>query len=107
MSRISTMKTDNTISTEDVKSGLKTTSLFGGVQVIGIIVSVIRNKFVALLIGPAGVGIVELYNSTIKLIKSFTDFSIQISAVREVTIAYKSGNIEKFNHVTTVFSKIV
>lgn len=101
------MKANKTVSSSNIKSSLKTTSLFGGVQIIGIVVSIIRNKFVALLIGPLGVGIVELYNSTIRLIKSLTDFSIQISAVRDVSIAYKSGDSTIFNHVTTLFSKIV
>jgi len=91
----------------DIKKSLKATSIFGGVQVFGILVSIVRNKLVALLIGPVGIGIVEMYNSTIGLIRSFTDFSLHTSAVREISIAYKSGNKEKFNHITTVFSKIV
>lgn len=91
----------------NLKTSLKATTLFGGVQIIGIIVSVIKNKLVALLIGPVGVGIVELYNSTIRLIKSFTDFSIEVSAVREVSISYKTGDKAQFNHKVGVFSRIV
>ncbi len=94
-------------SSSDIKKSLKATSIFGGVQVFGILVSIVRNKLVALLIGPVGIGIVEMYNSTIGLIRSFTDFSLHTSAVREISIAYKSGNKEKFNHITTVFSRIV
>ena len=94
-------------SSSDIKKSLKATSIFGGVQVFGIIVSIIRNKLVALLIGPIGIGIVEMYNSTINLIKSFTDFSLHTSAVREISIAYNSKNKESFYHIASVFSRIV
>lgn len=92
---------------QDIKKSIKATSLFGGVQVFSILVSIVRTKLVALLIGPAGVGIVELYNSTIKLITSLTDFSLYVSAVRDVAIVYKSGDRLKFNHVVSVLSRIL
>ena len=92
---------------QNIKKSLKATSLFGGVQIFGILVTIIRTKLVALLIGPVGVGIVELYNSTIKLITSLTDFSLSVSAVRDVSIAYKSGNKARYSHVISVFSRIV
>ena len=43
---------------------VKATSLFGGVQFFQIIISVIRSKFVAILLGPAGMGIVGLLTAT-------------------------------------------
>lgn len=92
---------------QSIKKSLKTTSLFGGVQVFNILVQVIRNKFVALLIGPVGVGVVALYSATINLIKTCTDFSLQVSAVRDISIAHKSGDANGFSHKVTVFSRIV
>lgn len=92
---------------QNLKKSLKATSLFGGVQIFGILTSIIRNKFVAILIGPAGVGIVELYSSTIRLIKSISDFSISVTAVREISIAFKTGDEERLKHVNAVVSRIV
>lgn len=92
---------------QDIKKSIKATSLFGGVQVFSILVSIVRTKIVALLIGPVGVGIVELYNSTIKLITSFTDFSLNVSAVRDVAIAYKSQDEDRLSHIISILSKIV
>ena len=37
-------------------------SIVGGAQVINMIISLIRTKLVALLIGPTGIGIVGLYH---------------------------------------------
>lgn len=91
----------------NLKKSLKITSLFGGVQIFGIIISILKNKCVALLIGPTGVGLVELYNSTLRLIKSFTDFSIQVSAVRDVSIAYRSSDENKYHYTAFLFSRIV
>jgi len=36
------------------KQIVKATSLFGGVQVFNIIISIIRSKFIAVLLGPTG-----------------------------------------------------
>jgi O-antigen/teichoic acid export membrane protein len=92
---------------DNLKTSLKATTLFGGVQVFNIFTSILKNKLVALIIGPIGIGLVELYSSTVRLIKSFTDFSIHVSAVREISIAYKSGNTGFFSHSVSVFSKVV
>ena len=43
---------------------LKAMSIFGGVQVITIICSIIRTKLVAIWIGAVGVGLFGLYNTT-------------------------------------------
>lgn len=97
----------NQSESSNIKKSLKVTSLFGGVQILSILISIVRNKCVALLIGPLGIGLVELYNSTIRLIKSLTDFSLHISAVRDIAVAYESGEVAKFKHTVSVFSKIV
>lgn len=97
--------TDNR--TKDLKDSLKATSLFGGVQIVGILVSIVKTKCVALLIGPIGVGIVELYNSTIQLITTSTNFSLGVSAVRDIAVAYKSGDKEHLSYVASLFSKVV
>lgn len=38
---------------------LKYTSLFGGVQALSILVALVRNKLVAVLLGPMGVGLLS------------------------------------------------
>ena len=91
----------------ELKESLKATSLFGGTQVFSILISIIKNKLVALLIGPAGIGIVELFNSTIHLINTSTNFSLSISAVRDVTVAYKSGDTAQYTHTLSLFSKVI
>ncbi|MFI3240041.1 MAG: oligosaccharide flippase family protein [Bacteroidales bacterium] len=60
-------------------------SLFGGVQVLNIVCSVIRTKLIALWIGPAGVGLIGVYNSAIEMISSATGLGIRNSSVRDIS----------------------
>ena len=71
---------------------LKYTGIFGGIQIINILFALIRNKFVALILGPEGMGLVSLFNSTVKLISDSTNFGIQISAVKNISEAYSKKN---------------
>ena len=71
-------------SKQSYRQVLKTTSLFSGVQIISILISIAKSKFAAILIGPAGVGIVGLLNSTLTIISGITRFGLDISAVKEI-----------------------
>lgn len=74
---------------------LKYISLFGGVQVLNVLIGIVRNKFVAMLLGPQGVGLISLFNSTTKLISDSTNFGISMSAVRNISEDYDQNNEEK------------
>jgi O-antigen/teichoic acid export membrane protein len=86
---------------------MKATSLFGGVQVINIIVQVLRSKVIAILLGPAGLGIIGLLNSTVGLIGSLSDFGLGTSAVREVSSAYSSQNNYGIAYTLTIVRRLV
>ena len=86
---------------------MKATSLFGGVQVFNIIISIIRSKIIAVLLGPAGMGIVGLLTSTTGLVSSLTNFGLGTSAVRDIAAANESGNQNRINKVVTVFRRLV
>lgn len=64
---------------------LKALKIFGGVQVITILCSVIRTKLAAIWLGPVGVGLMMIYNSTMDLIAQTTQLNIQQSSVRELS----------------------
>lgn len=74
---------------------LKYISLFGGVQVLNVLIGIVRNKFVAMLLGPQGVGLISLFNSTTKLISDSTNFGISMSAVRNISEDYDKKDEEK------------
>ena len=82
---------------------LKYTSLFGGVQVLSILVGLVRNKLVALILGPMGMGLLALFSSTIKLVGDSTNLGLSISAVRNMSGAYDSGDHEHLLRSISVF----
>ena len=89
------------------RSIFKATSLFGGVQVYQILTQVIRSKFIAILLGPEGMGIQGLLLSATDLIKQLTSFGLAQSAVRDVSEANGTGNQSRINLIVTVLQKLV
>lgn len=77
---------------------LKYTGVFGGVQGLNILVGIVRNKLVAIILGPAGMGLISLFNSTIKFFSDSTNLGVPMSAVKEVSEAYSQGNDEVLGH---------
>lgn len=61
--------------------------LFGGVQVFVIMISIIRSKFVAVLLGTTGVGVLGLFTSTIGMLAIISNFGLNVSAVSTISKA--------------------
>ena len=86
---------------------MKATSLFGGVQVINIFIQIIRSKVVAVLLGPAGMGIMGLLNSTLSLIKSSSDFGLGVSAVQDIALANNTNDNYRIGKTVTIVRRLV
>jgi O-antigen/teichoic acid export membrane protein len=86
---------------------MKATTIFGGVQIFQIIIQIIRTKFIAVLLGPAGMGIAGLLNSTIGLIRGATNFGLGISAVKNIAAANSTGNEIRIAIVAKVLQRLV
>ena len=74
------------------RSLIKSTSIFGGVQFFKIIIAIVKSKIIALLLGPTGLGVLGLFNTTIGLITSITNFGLSTSAVKDIAAASESGD---------------
>lgn len=77
--------------TDDEKNGensfrsiLKGTSLFGGIQVFNILISAVRLKFVAVILGPSGMGVAGLFNTASLTIQQFASMGLNLALVKEV-----------------------
>lgn len=79
------------------RSILKGTSVFGGVQVFNILVAAVRLKFVALILGPAGMGVAGLFNSLSLTIQQFASLGVNLAVVKEIGAAKEDR--EKLGHV--------
>lgn len=83
----------------------KATSLFGGVQVFTILIGIVRVKFVAVLLGTTGVGIIGLLNAPLQLIISITGLGISLSAVRDISEASCSGDQTRIARTITTLRR--
>lgn len=64
---------------------VKYSGVFGGVQGLVTLISVVRTKIVSSLLGTTGFGINTIYNNTINQVKSTTDLGISFSAVKKIS----------------------
>ena len=83
----------------------KATSLFGGVQVFNILISIIKSKFIAVFLGTTGVGVMSLFQSAIDTISYLTNLGLSSSAVRNISEANDTGDNARIRRVVTVFRR--
>lgn len=63
---------------------LSVMSIFGSVEALGMLCSVVRTKLVALWLGSAGIGLLGLFNTVIELLGSASQLGVRTSAVRHI-----------------------
>lgn len=73
---------------------LKSSSIIGGATGVNYLISMVRVKLVAVLLGPTGVGLVGLYVSATELVGTLAGLGISTSGVREVAEAHGTGKAE-------------
>ena len=81
---------------------VKTTSLFGGVQFLTIIIAIIRTKLIAVFIGPAGMGIIALLNSAIGIISGFSGLGLETSGIKHISADYKNEDVSTVSATVSV-----
>lgn len=74
---------------------LKSSALIGGSSAINIAIGIIRTKAMALLLGPAGFGLMGIYGSIIDLVQSIAGMGINNSGVRQISAATGSGDTDR------------
>lgn len=92
---------------QSYKQILKATSLFGGVQVFNILISMVRSKFIALFIGPLGMGISSLLMATIEVLNALTNLGLDRSAVKEISFAKEHNSDHTIERSVGVLERLV
>lgn len=86
---------------------MKGTAIFGGVQVFNILVNILRGKFIAIFLGPAGMGVSALLTSTASTITQLTSLGLSTGAMRDISIAHQQGDLQQLSKVTKIFRRLV
>lgn len=71
---------------------LKSSALIGGSSVLTILIGIVRTKAMAVLLGPAGFGLMGLYGSIIDLALAVASMGIGSSGVRQIAESVSTGN---------------
>lgn len=89
------------------RSIFKATAILGSVQLFNIIIGIVRNKIVSLLLGPAGMGIIGLLQSSTQTVSGFTNCGISSSAVKNVAQAYENKDYTLLGKVIYSLKRLV
>jgi PST family polysaccharide transporter len=74
---------------------LKTTSLIGVSSLISMLISMVRTKFVAILLGPSGVGLMGVYSNITGMVGTVFGMGIGTSGVRQIAEAHGAGDDDR------------
>ena len=84
---------------------LRSSALIGGSQVVNIAIRIVRTKAMALLLGPAGVGLMGVYESIANLAQSIAGLGINSSGVRQIAEAVGMGEPDRIARTVVVLRR--
>jgi PST family polysaccharide transporter len=79
---------------------IKSTAIIGGANAVGTLLQIVRVKAFALLLGPAGIGLVGIYSSVMSMAAMLGEIGVGSSGVRQVADAH--GN--SYRIASTLFT---
>lgn len=85
---------------------LKSSALIGGSSVVNIAIGIVRTKAMALLLGPAVIGLFGLYGSIANLTQSIAGMGINSSGVRQIAEAVGSEDAVRIAQTTVVLRRM-
>ncbi len=89
------------------RSILKATSIFGGTQILQILITLVRAKFVALLIGSEGMGYNAMYTTSLVMITTIFGMGLNTSVIRDLSKANDEGDEIQYSIVIKVFNRML
>ena len=85
MSKNSQISHRDTPEDNSYEKTLKSNFLFGSIKLFQVALSIIKIKIVAVILGPAGMGLQSLMTSALASLFQFTTFGIFQSSVRDIS----------------------
>src|SRR6188768_920249 len=84
---------------------LSSTALIGGSTPVSVAFGIIRTKGMALILGPAGVGLTGLYSSIADVVQCVAGLGIQNSGVRQIAEAAACDDTTRVARTATVLRR--
>jgi PST family polysaccharide transporter len=84
---------------------VKSSIVIGGSSVLEVAIGIVRTKATALLLGPAGFGLMGLYTSILNLAQSTAGMGINSSGVRQIAAAVGTGDRQRVGFTASVLRR--
>ena len=81
---------------------LKYTSIFGGVQGLKMLISMVRVKLTAYILGGWGMGLITAYNTVSEFLSKASNMGIPLNATRQTSALFENGTEEQIAHQVMV-----
>jgi antigen flippase len=88
---------------DSYKQIFRSTGIVGGAQVLNILIGILKTKVIAILLGPAGVGVAGIFQTIVDLVRNATGLGINFSGVKSV--AEHNGDPEKVARIILVLRR--
>jgi len=85
----------------------KSTGIFGGFQLINIVIGLLRTKVLAILLGRTGIGLAGIYQSIVDFAKTFAGMGLHFSSVKDIAQANGSGDKKQIAQTITVLRRLL
>lgn len=92
--------------TRSYRKILESSTLIGGSTIITLAIGLVRNKAMALLLGPAGFGVMGMYAQIVEITRTVAQLGVQNSGVRQIADAASSGNEETIARTVHVLRRL-
>lgn len=86
------------------KGILRGVSIFGGVKALDILVNLLRGKFVAILLGPDGMGVNSIFSSSAQTVSQFSSLGVSMAIVKETAPLH--DNPERLRHTAAAAMRL-
>ena len=77
---------------------LKYTGVFGGVQGLNILMSIVRTKLTSYLLGPIGFALMGVYVSVSEFVSSTSNLGVPFASVRHLSEVFARGDSREVSH---------
>ena len=84
---------------------LRASALIGGATAVNLAVGLMRTKALALLLGPAGIGLIGIFTSIADVARSVAQLGINGSGVRQIAEAVASGDEQRVARTVIVLRR--
>jgi enterobacterial common antigen flippase len=85
---------------------MRSSALIGASSFVSVCLGIVRTKAMALLLGPAGIGLLGLYTSIVEVTRNIAGMGINSSGVRQIAEAVGSGSCERLAYTVKTLRRV-